>query len=70
MTSVAVGQPNAQAYEQKQAELEGLKQLKDQGELDLYFLDEVGFCLILCIAYGWQLIGHTEEIDGSLDLAV
>ncbi|MBW4553811.1 MAG: transposase [Aphanocapsa sp. GSE-SYN-MK-11-07L] len=40
-----------------------LKQLEDQGELDLYYLDEVGFCLIPCIPYGWQLIGQTEEIE-------
>lgn len=60
---VVGGHPDSQEYEQKQAELEALKQLEDQGELDLYFLDEVGFCLIPCIPYGWQLIGHTEEID-------
>ncbi len=60
---VVGGHPDAQEYEHKQAELEELKQLEDQGELDLYFLDEAGFCLIPCIPYGWQLIGHTEGID-------
>ncbi|KAM3105160.1 IS630 family transposase [Phormidesmis sp. 146-20] len=50
-------------YEHKQAELEVLKQLEDQGELDLYYLDEVGFCLIPSIPYGWQMIGETEEIE-------
>jgi transposase len=60
---VVGGQPDAEEYEQKQAELAGLKQLEDQGELDLYYLDETGFCLIPCIPYGWQLIGQTEEIE-------
>jgi hypothetical protein len=60
---VVGGQPDAQEYEQKQVELEALKQLEDQGELDLYYLDEAGFCLIPCIPYGWQLIGQTEAIE-------
>lgn len=60
---VVGGQPDAQEYEHKQAELEVLKQLEDQGELDLYYLDEAGFCLIPCIPYGWQLIGQTEAIE-------
>lgn len=50
---VVGGQPDAQEYKQKQVELVALKQLEDQGELDLYYLDEVGFCLIPCIPYGW-----------------
>ncbi len=60
---VVGGQPDAQEYEQKQAQLAALKQLEDQGELDLYYLDEAGFCLIPCIPYGWQRIGQTEEIE-------
>lgn len=60
---VVGGQPDAEEYETKQAQLEVLKQLEDQGELDLYYLDEAGFCLIPCIPYGWQLIGETEEIE-------
>ncbi|WNZ44072.1 IS630 family transposase [Leptolyngbya boryana CZ1] len=62
---VVGGQPDAQEYEQKQTELEYLKQLETQGELDLYYLDEVGFCLIPCVPYGWQLIGQTEEIESQ-----
>jgi len=58
---VVGGQPDAQEYEQKQAELMALKQLEAQGELDLYYLDEAGFCLIPCIPYGWQLIGQTHQ---------
>jgi transposase len=62
---VVGGQPDAQEYEQKQAELESLKQLEDQGELDLYYLDESGFCLIPCVPYGWQPIGQTKEIESQ-----
>ena len=62
---VVGGQPDAQEYEHKQAELETLKQLEAQGELDLYYLDEAGFCLIPCIPYGWQMIGQTEEIESQ-----
>ena len=62
---VVGGQPDAQEYEQKQAELMALKQLEAQGELDLYYLDEAGFCLIPCIPYGWQLIGQTQEFESQ-----
>lgn len=60
---VVGGQPDAQEYEQKQAQLAAFKQLEDQGELDLYYLDEAGFCLIPCIPYGWQQIGQSEAIE-------
>jgi len=62
---VVGGQPDAQEYKQQQAQLEILKQLEQQGELDLYYLDESGFCLIPCVPYGWQLIGQTEEIESQ-----
>jgi len=32
--------------------------LDEQGEIDLYYLDETGFCLIPCVPYGWQNIGE------------
>jgi transposase len=56
------GAPDREEYADKQAQLETLKQLEDQGELDLYYLDETGFCLIPYIPYGWQPIGQTLEI--------
>lgn len=62
---VVGGQPNVQEYNQKQTELETLKQLEEQGELDLYYLDESGFCLIPCVPYGWQPLGQTEEIESQ-----
>jgi hypothetical protein len=50
--------PPAQEYQDKKAQLEQLKQLYAQGKLDLYYLDETGFCLIPCVPYGWQNIGE------------
>ena len=52
------GEPDPIEYQEKQAQLEKLKQLDQQGEIDLYYLDETGFCLIPCVPYGWQNIGE------------
>lgn len=60
---VVGGHPDPQDYRDKQAQLVIVQQLESPGELDLYYLDEVGFCLLPCIPYGWQLIGTTLEID-------
>ena len=40
-----------------------LKQLEDEGKIDLYYLDESGFCGIPCVPYGWQCIGEYLSID-------
>ena len=62
---VVGGQPDATEYASKKAALKAFKQLEDPGELDLYYLDESGFCLTPCIPYGWQPIGTTAEIESS-----
>ena len=59
------GQPDPQEYAEKKAELEELKRLDSEGEIDLYYLDQAGFSLIPCIPYGWQLIGETLAIPSS-----
>jgi transposase len=59
---VVGGQPDAQEYKDKQAQLEAFQQLDAAGEIDLYYLDESGFCLIPYVPYGWQPIGETLEI--------
>ena len=56
------GHPNPEEYKAKQAELEELKRLDDQGDIDLYYLDQAGFCLIPCVPYGWQPVGETLGI--------
>jgi transposase len=52
------GEPPIHEYQDKKAQLEELKRLDDEGEIDLYYLDETGFCLIPCVPYGWQNIGE------------
>jgi transposase len=52
------GEPNPQEYQRKKAQLEEFQRLDEQGEIDLYYLDETGFCLIPCVPYGWQNIGE------------
>ncbi len=59
------GEPNPDEYREKQAQLEELKRLDEQEKIDLYYLDETGFCLIPCVPYGWQNIGEYLTIPGS-----
>lgn len=51
------GEPDPQEYKEKQVQLEEFKRLEDEGKLDLYYLDEVGFCRIPSVPYGWQDMG-------------
>lgn len=53
------GQPDPQEYQTKQHQLESLKRLDEQGEIELLYLDETGFCLIPYVPYGWQPVGET-----------
>jgi len=62
---VVGGQPNAAEYTDKQAQLEELKRLDDVGEIDLYYSDESGFCLIPTVPYGWQPVGETVGIPSK-----
>ncbi len=59
------GQPDAQEYADKQAQLEELQRLEDEGEVDLYYMDESGFSLMACVPYGWQPIGQTVAIPSN-----
>jgi len=45
-----------------QDELQALKEWEDQGQIDLFFYDEMGLNLIPSIPYGWQTKGETLEI--------
>jgi transposase len=59
------GQPDEQEYAANQAQLESLQQLDEAGEIDSYYLDESGFCLMPCVPSGWQPIGETLEIPSQ-----
>ena len=52
------GKPNPEEYQLKAAQLQELKQLEEQGKIDLYYLDEVGFSRVPCVPYGWQNVGE------------
>lgn len=52
------GQPDPREYEEKKAQIEEFQRLEDEGKINLYYLDESGFCLIPCVPYGWQNIGE------------
>jgi len=42
-----------------------LNKLDAAEEIDLYYLDETGFCLIPCVPYGWQPVGETIAISSK-----
>ena len=48
------GKPDPIEYKEKKEKLSELKQLEDEEKIDLYYLDESGFCGIPCVPYGWQ----------------
>jgi transposase len=52
------GEPDPIEYKEKSAQLTEFKRLEDEGKINLYYLDETGFCLIPSVPYGWQDIGE------------
>jgi transposase len=59
------GQPDPHEYATKQAQLEEFQRLDEAGVIDLYDLDQAGFCLIPAVPYGWQPVGETLTIPSS-----
>lgn len=57
------GKPGPIEYKEKSAQLEEFKRLEDEGKINLYYLDETGFCLIPSVPYGWQNIGEYLTIQ-------
>jgi len=57
------GKPDPIEYNEKKEKLLELKQLEDEEKIDLYYLDESGFCGIRGVPYGWQDIGEYLSID-------
>jgi len=54
-----------EAFSQCQRELEALQKQEEQGELNLYYLDESGFTLDPYIPYAWQESGSVIELPAS-----
>jgi transposase len=59
------GEPEPSEYAEKKAELAELKQQAERGEIDLYYVDESGFCLVPYVPYAWQEKGATIEIESG-----
>ncbi len=58
-------QPDPQEYQQKKEALEELQRREKQEEIDVYYLDESGFCLTPYVPYAWQEKGHPIELETS-----
>jgi len=57
------GEPDPAEYQQKKEALHDLQQQASQGELDLYYFDESGFCLTPYLPYAWQEKGQTIQLE-------
>ncbi len=57
------GQPEPEEYQAKKLELKDLKEQEDRGEIDLRYVDEVGFCLTSYVPYAWQDKGETITVN-------
>jgi len=65
MRRVVGGKPNPEEYKRKAVLLEELKRQDNNGEIDLYYLDESGFSLIPSVPYAWQNIGEYLTIKSQ-----
>lgn len=63
MRRTVAGKPPEADYKAAQEELKQLKRSYEQGEIDLRYMDETGFCLIPYLPYAWQEKGDTIEIE-------
>jgi transposase len=52
------GEPDPEEYQQKKDALELLKQQEQDGEIDLWYCDVSGFCLVPYVPYAWQEKGQ------------
>ena len=63
---VCGGKPCAKEYQEKKEELERLKKLDEEREIDLYYLDESGFSVMSNVSSAWQNIGEYIGIKSSI----
>ena len=59
------GEPIPSVYNSKVEELEQLKKQEEQGEIEIRYVDESGFCLIPYIPYAWQEANQKIEIKSQ-----
>ena len=59
------GNPEPEVYQEKKKELEKLKELEKEGKIEIFYLDETGFCLTPYIPYAWQESQSKIEVKSS-----
>jgi len=59
------GKPDPAEYARKKAELAELKKQAERGEIDPYYVDESGFCLVPYVPYAWQEKGETIAVESG-----
>jgi transposase len=57
------GEPDPVEYQEKKEVLEALKRQSEQGEIDLRYFDESGFCLTPYVPYAWQEKNNTIQVE-------
>lgn len=57
------GEPDPEDYQQKKQALALLQEQDAKGELDLWYFDVSGFCLVPYIPYAWQEKGHALRLE-------
>lgn len=61
---ITKGEPDPEKYDKAKSDVQELKLMAADGEIDLYFMDEAGFNLTPCIPCAWQDIGR----DGTIGI--
>jgi transposase len=59
------GYPDEEEYKEKKKEIKKLQEKEKRGEIDIYYVDETGFCLTPYIPYAWQESQERIEIKSS-----
>ena len=59
------GNPHPEDYQDKKKELEKLKELEKEGEIEIFYVDETGFCLTPYVPYAWQESPQKIEVKSS-----
>lgn len=59
------GNPEPEVYQEKKKELGKLKELEKEGKIEIFYLDETGFCLTPYIPYAWQESQSKIEVKSS-----
>lgn len=59
------GKRDEEKFRSAQEKIGHMEQRRENGEIDLYYFDEAGFCLVPCVPYAWQPKGGYIEIPSA-----